>query len=128
MCPWYGRVCSPGFHKPRDRFKDVAEGLKVNDKGRGNIFDIAVDDAVCVLVLHAGQDESGHNTVSHCYQRVKNDRTYGSTALASRSDKWPRWLRRSKELAAYNELESEVVFCPLLEPLVKFDLQQTKHG
>src|SRR5260221_9739895 len=51
----------------------------------------------------------------HCCQRVKNDRTYGLTALASRSDQWPRgaarrWLRRSKELAAYSELESDAVF------------------
>jgi hypothetical protein len=62
MCPWYGRGYAPGVHKPRDRLKDVAEGPKVNDKGRGNIFDIAADDAVGMLVLHAGQDESGHNS------------------------------------------------------------------
>ena len=30
-----------------------------------------------------------------------------------------------KELAADSELEGEVVFCPRLEPLVEFDLQQT---
>jgi hypothetical protein len=97
----------------------------------GNTLNIPVDDAMVVQVPHAGQDETGHDTKgisSHCYQRVKNDQTYGSTALASRPDKWPRWLRRSKEITAYSEVESEVVFCPPLEPPVKFDLQQTKHG
>ncbi len=49
------------IHKPRVRFKDLAEGLKVVDKRRRNVFDIAVDDAVGVQVLHAGQDESGYN-------------------------------------------------------------------
>jgi len=44
--------------------------------------------------------------------------------MASRSDKWPRWLRSSKKFAADSELESKAVFCPRLEPFVEFDLQK----
>ena len=37
-----------------------------------------------------------------------------------------RWLRQSKEVAAYSEPECEAESCLRLEPLVKFDIRKNK--
>ena len=79
-------------------------------KGRDNILDIPVDDAVVMRTLHAGQEETGYNMKRLSLVLLSNDRTYRSTPTASRPDKWLCWLTCSKELAAHGELECEVYF------------------
>jgi len=96
-------------------------------KGRGNILEIPVDDAVVVQVLHAGQDGTGDktkpisfsslspveeqlNVPRHCYGISFREMAALTEAL--------------KELTANNGLKSEVVFCVGLEPFVKLDLQK----
>ena len=59
---------------------------------RGNIFEIPVDDAVVVQVLHAGQDGTGDKTMPirlALLSPVEEQSTYRSTSTASRSEKWP---------------------------------------
>jgi hypothetical protein len=63
-------------------------------------------------------------SVCHCYHLVENGRTYRSTAIASRPEKWQRRPRALEEVGASSELESEVVLCPGLEPFVKIDLRK----
>jgi len=96
-------------------------------RGRGNILEIPVDDAVVVQVLHAGQVGTGDrtkpisllllspveeqsNVPRHCYGISFREMAALTEAL--------------KELAADNGLESEVVFCAGLEPFVKLGLQK----
>jgi len=82
---------------------------------------------VVVQVLHAGQDGTGDktkpisfsslspveeqsNVPRHCYGISFREMATLTEAL--------------KELAADNGLESEVAFCPGLEPFVELDLQK----
>jgi hypothetical protein len=71
--------------------------------GEHNVLEIPVDNLVIVQVLYAGQDGSqNRDGIALCE----------ATALAD----------PLKELPADGELEIEIVRCPRLEPLVKFDL------
>jgi len=84
---------------------------------------------VVVQVLHAGQDRTGDktkpislllpspveersNVPRHCYGISFQEMAALTEAL------------KDSELAADNGLESEVIFCPRLEPFVEFDLQK----
>ena len=95
-------------------------------RGRGDILEIPVDDAVVVQVLHAGQDGTGDkmvpislslpspgeeqsNVPKHCHGISFREMTALAKAL--------------EELSADSELESEVVLRPRLEPFVELDLQ-----
>jgi len=96
-------------------------------RGRGNILEIPVDDAVLVQVLHAGQDGTGDKTMSislslpspgeeqsnapkHCHGISFREMTALTEAF--------------KELAADSELECEVAFYPRLKPFVELDLRR----
>ena len=100
-------------------------------KRRNNVLEIPTDDALVRQALHnADKTERGikrNETVSPCCNRVKNNRTYRSTATASRSiprsGGTDRGAKRARAPAA--SLKSEVGFCPeTLEPCVEFDLQK----
>jgi hypothetical protein len=97
-------------------------------KGRCNILEIPVDDAVVGQVLHNGQDgttdktkrislsspspgEEQRNVPKHCYGISFREVAALTEAL--------------KKLAPDSKLESEVVSCPRVEPLfIEFDLQK----
>ena len=71
-----------------------------------DVLEISVDDVVIVQVLHARQDRTGRKELivslvcwirmGAIYRWLETVRTYRSTATASRSEKCPRWLMRSK--------------------------------
>ena len=86
-----------------------------------------MDDAVIVQVLHAGQDGTGDETKPISLLLLSPaERTIKHTEALLRH-LVPRNVRAAealKELAANSELESEVVFCPILERFVEFDLQK----
>jgi len=48
------------LHKPSVRSKNPIEDPEVSEKGRSNILEIPVDDAVVGQVLHVGQHGTGH--------------------------------------------------------------------
>ena len=68
------------------------------------------------------------NAVLRCDQRMINDGTYRSAPTACRSDKWPHWLKRSKDLPAYSKLECELNNLFAARATRKFDLRKTKYG
>jgi len=95
-------------------------------RGRGNILEILVDDAMVLQVLHTGQDgaedkmmpislsllspgEEQSNVPKHCHGISFQEITTLAKAL--------------KELSADSELESKVVLYLRLEPFVELDLQ-----
>ena len=94
---------------------------------RGNILEIPVDNAVVEQVLHTGQDRTGDKTkptslslLSPVEEQSKVPRhCYGISfrEMAALTE-------TLKELAADNGLESELVFCPGLEPFIELDLQK----
>ena len=101
-------------------------------KGRGNTLEIPVDNVKVVQTRHTGQDEPAHNekpiTLTLLSTGEKTaERTRELLWHLAPITHWPSRLRRSKDLATDSELECDVVFCPRLEPLVKFDLLQTEH-
>ena len=96
-------------------------------KGRCNILEIPVDDAVVGQVLHNGQDgprdktrrislslpssgEEERNVPKHSYSISIREVAALTEAL--------------KKLATSSEFEYEVVFCPRLNPFEEFDLQK----
>jgi hypothetical protein len=84
----------------------VACYTQIAGEWRRDVLEIPVSDVVIVQVLHARQDRTGRKelivsrmldeTGAYLSTWPKNVRTYRSTATASRSEKCPRWLMRSK--------------------------------
>jgi len=125
--PWYGKapVCSQKSHCLDPKLSPkIGKG---DDKGKGNILEIPVDDAVVVEILRARQDGTGDkmkpislsllspgeqqsNVPKHCHGISFREMAALTEAL--------------EELAADSEFESDVVLRPRLEPFVELDLQK----
>jgi len=94
---------------------------------RGNILEIPVDDAVVVQVLHAGQVGTGDKTKPirlSLLSPVEEQSSVPRHCHGISFREMAALTEALKELAADNGLESEVVFCPGLEPFVELDLQK----
>ena len=95
----------------------------------GTTYLRSCDDVGAMQAFRTGQHVAGVKTNAsdfRFYHRVKNNLTYEKDGSVVGSDKWPRWLRQSKEVAAYSEPEYEAECCLRLEPLVKFDIRKNK--
>jgi len=94
---------------------------------RGNILEIPVDDAVVMQVLHTGQVGTGDKTKPISLSLLSPVEEQSSLPRHCHSISFREMAALTealKELAANNRLESEVAFCPGLEPFIELDLQK----
>ena len=96
-------------------------------KGRGNILEIPLDDAVVVQILHAGQDGARDKTkrISLSLLSPGKERANVPKQCYGISFREVSALAETfKEFSADSELESKVVFYPRPKQIVGFDLQR----